>query len=129
MYLVTNREIKATDGYVDDVFGERPNALGPNELRVATVDKRRGKWKARLLEDELPQPESEKLIKDFNLSVDPSQTHYADMLVACNLSDQARRENKNILLFVHGYNNDIKDVLERAARIEARSRPPLFRSP
>lgn len=120
MYLVTNRDILSKSGDVDDVFSDRPNRLGPNELRVSTVKKVGGKWHVEMLKDELPKSTVEKLKKDFNLDIDPTEKHYVDLLVACNLASQARRERRNILIFIHGYNNDVKDVLQRASKIEKR---------
>ncbi len=99
-------------------FSRRPNRLGPNELRVARVKKQGGDWVADILEDELLQPEAARLKKDFNLDINPVDPHYVDLLLACELSAQARKEKRNILIFVHGYNNDVADVLQRAAQLE-----------
>lgn len=118
MYLVTNRNILAESGNVKDVFGERTNSDGPNELRIARLGKRRTDWHATVLEDELPRTTVEQLQAEFDLRIDPDETHYVDLLVACDLARQARKEGRNILIFVHGYNNDVDDVLHRAARIE-----------
>jgi len=38
--------------------------------------------------------------------------------VACKLFDRTRTENKQVLLFVHGYNNDMRDVLQTANELE-----------
>jgi len=118
MYLVTNRAILSKSGAVNDVFGDAPNTKGPNELRVCVVSKTGSKWHAGVLEDELPKKKVEKLKKDFNLNINTEEAHYADLLVACDIVDQARREKRNILVFVHGFNNDVEDVVQRASQLE-----------
>ena len=118
MYLITNRDILSNSGSIDKVYSERPNRKGPNELRVTKVDKSGNKWKAEALEDKLTKATVEKLKKDFNLNIDVNEQHYVDLLVACKLVAQARKYKRNILVFVHGYNNDIADVIQRAEQIE-----------
>lgn len=118
MYLVTNRDIRSDDGPAADVFSDRPNRLGPNELRVAAVERRAGAWHAKVLEDRLDRDEAAALKAEFDLPIDPGDAHYVDLKVACDLARRARAERKNLLVFVHGYNNDVDDVLERAADLE-----------
>ena len=118
MYLITNRDISADSGSLKEVFDKVPNRKGPNELRVAQIEKRGGKWKATVLKDELDPPELEKLRKTYDLSTDPSVSYYRDLEVAHRVVTQAKTEKRNILIFVHGYNNDVSDVVERAAKLE-----------
>lgn len=118
MYLVTNRNIKSDTGTIDDVFDKVPNRLGPNELRLAEITKRSGKWHAEILEDNLTDSEHDKLRNIYNLSSDASVTYYRDLEVAHRVAAQARSEKRNILIFVHGYNNDVKDVVQRANNLE-----------
>ena len=118
MYLVTNRDIKSNTGPVDDVFRDVPNRKGPNTLQVATIKKSGGKWNAKVLDDKLTDLELNQLKEKYKLTLDPSLNYYRDLEVACKISDQAQRENRNILIFVHGYNNDVKDVVQRATQLE-----------
>lgn len=118
MFIVTNRNIERDKGKVEEVFSKRPNKLGPNELRVAQVRKRRNGWFAEVLDDELPEDVVGDLKKDLNLPLDLAEKHYVDLLVACRLVQQARREKRNILVFIHGYNNDVEEVLVRAEQLE-----------
>ena len=120
MYLVTNRGIKNDSGSVVDVFGDHPNIKGPNELRIAQVSRKRNKWHAELLDDLLTKNEAKTLIDDFDLTLDSDKHHYIDLSIACKLAEQARNEKKSILFFVHGYNNDVEDVLNRAHHLEKR---------
>ena len=58
------------------------------------------------------------LSKKFNLDLDISIPWYGSLQVACELFQKARDENKSILLFVHGFNKDVEDVLKAAHEIE-----------
>lgn len=119
MYVVTNREIvDGAQGLAQ--FGRRPNSQGPNELRLADV-RRHGKgWSVDFLDDVLPRRTVETLIDEFRLPIDPAQPQYASLAVACDLARRARRLKRHILLFVHGYNNDMGDVLDTAQALEKR---------
>ena len=120
MYLVTNRGIKQDSGAVLDVFGDHPNIKGPNELRIAQITRKKNKWHAEVLEDELTKQEAKELIDEFDLPLDPDKQHYIDLSMACRLAQRAREEKRSILFFVHGYNNDVEDVLNRAHQLEKR---------
>ena len=119
MYIITNRQIVDDESGLDQ-FGKRVNPKGPNELRLARVTKKGAGWSAEFLEDELPAAEARALIKEFSLPLDPKAQHYASLKVACELTRQARKSKSHILLFVHGFNNDIRDVIERANDIAKR---------
>lgn len=118
MYLVTNRDIRDEKGPASEVFSDRPNRKGPNELRVATVERRSGEWRATVLDDRLERDEVVALKAEFDLDIDVDDDHYVDMRLACDLARRARAERRNLLVFVHGYNNDVDDVLDRAADLE-----------
>ncbi|MEJ2317026.1 MAG: alpha/beta hydrolase [Gammaproteobacteria bacterium] len=120
MYLVTNRGINRNNGPALDVFGDHPNTRGPNELRIAHVTRKKNRWHADVLEDELTRQEAKELIDAFDLPLDPQKQHYIDLSMACKLAAQAREEKRSILFFVHGYNNDVEDVLNRAHHMEKR---------
>ena len=119
MYIVTNREIVNGKTGLDQ-FGKRVNPKGPNELRLAQVTKKGKGWSAEFLDDELSATEARALIKEFSLPLDPKAQHYASLKVACELTRQARKSKSHILLFVHGFNNDVQDVVERANGIAKR---------
>jgi esterase/lipase superfamily enzyme len=118
MYLITNRAILTASGHIEDVFDDTPNIKGPNELRVSTVKKSGSKWRAKVLDDKLPKSTVKRFKNDFNLKIDPEKQHYVDLQVACDIVSQARREKRNILVFVHGFNNDVEEVLQRASQLE-----------
>ncbi len=113
MYVITNREV--LDGETGlDQFGKRVNNEGPNELRMARVTRRGRGWQVEFLEDELPKTESRALIRDNALPLDPKARYYASLKVACEVAEEARETRRHILFFVHGYNNDMRDVIEQA---------------
>jgi esterase/lipase superfamily enzyme len=119
MYVVTNREVIAGETGLEQ-FGKRPNAKGPNELRLAEVVKRGRGWAVTFLDDELPKSEVRKLKDEFKLQIDPEQTHYVSLRVACELTRRARDNKRHILFYIHGYNNDMKDVVSSARYLEQR---------
>jgi len=116
MFVVTNRVVGK--GKTISTFGDTPNARGPNELRMAHVKKVDGKWRVAIVEDELSAAEVKHLNSDYHLNIDTSLPWHGSLSVACKLFDQAKEEDKPILIFTHGYNNDIGDVLDTALAIQ-----------
>jgi len=116
MYLITNRQISKGKGL--SAFGKTPNASGPNELRLMEVNKNRRSWQVSAINDLLTANEVKLLNKNYKLGIDPRKPWYASLKVACELFEKARKEQKSILFFVHGYNNDVEDVVKAAMEIE-----------
>ncbi len=117
MYLITNRDLRAESGGVE-IFDSKPNRLGGNELRIVEVTGPLTKLRAKALKDELSQSRVAALKKQFDLKIDETRTWYASLEVACRLFKKASDEGKHLLLYVHGYNNNVKDVVATARRIE-----------
>ncbi len=117
MYVVTNRQLKADEGDLG-IFSSTPNIKGSNELRIVKVVKTGNKCKATLVKDELEQQEADKLKEKYNLNIDTNKTWYTSLSIACELFDKACKEKKHILLYVHGYNNNLKDIVNTAEAIE-----------
>lgn len=112
MFIVTNREIHPSKSGFDQL-GPRQNQKGSNELRIVEAHKSGNKWVIKILPDELPPD----MIDSAGIS--PTETPiYASEYAARAIFKRIREEKKNLLFFVHGYNNDIQDILERAARLE-----------
>jgi len=116
MYVITNREILQEKGL--KAFGSKPNAKGPNELRLLEVKKNTKSWSVSEVNDKLEATEVEALNKKYGLDLDPDGDWFGSLEVACKVMDQARKQKKSILIFVHGYNNDIEDVLAAAHEIQ-----------
>lgn len=123
MFVVTNRRIEASESGLGQ-FGKRPNEKGNNELRIAEVarSKRRKGYTVRFLDDQLDPAEASELIDEFDLPLDPDAPQYASLKAACELVRRTRRTGteRHILLFVHGYNNDMSDVMRTAFELQDR---------
>lgn len=117
MYVVTNRALMSTQGGLE-IFGDRPNEKGPNELRLVQVTGHGSNLKARALDDRLPEAEVRRLAGKHKLDIDVEADWYASLRVACDLFETARRRKKDLLMFVHGYNNDMADVIAAARNLE-----------
>jgi len=117
MYLITNRALDTGKNGLD-VFGKTPNPQGPNELRLMRVTKKNNGWSAKPVIDKLPPATVNTLKKKYKLDLDISTPWHGSLKVACELFDQARKQNKSILFFIHGYNNDVEDVIETATELE-----------
>lgn len=116
MYVITNRKLKNETGL--DVFGKTINPGGPLELRLVDVLKSDDVWKVSVVENQLSGDEVKALKKKFNLDIDVTQDWFGSLRVACELFERAQKEGKSILFFVHGYNNDVEDVLTTAEQLE-----------
>ncbi len=117
MIVITNRKLDEAETGLD-VFGKVPNQAGPNELRLVEVTAAGRGFRVKTVEDRLGKETVRKLIKKHNLEIDPDQDWFGSLEVACSIFEKARREKKHILFFVHGYNNDMKDVMNRCADFE-----------
>ncbi len=118
MYVVTNRKVnKRKEGL--EVFGDTPNPVGPNELRLVKVTKQGSRYETELLDDKLTLTEVRELKRRFGLDIDEREDWFASLRVACEIMEQAVRDKRHLLIYVHGYNNDLKDVLDTAEALEA----------
>ena len=118
MYLITNRALdKKARGL--KYFGKKPNVEGPNELRLVEVNLVKNAWQVKEVPDRLT-PKAVKVLNDkYKLGLGSSKQWHGSLKVACELFEQARSQNKAILFFTHGYNNDVEDVLRAAIEIES----------
>ncbi|MEM1113799.1 MAG: alpha/beta hydrolase [Pseudomonadota bacterium] len=114
MFVITNRVIDNSASGLDK-FGKHPNPSGPNELRLLKVT---GTNRVEELADTLKPEEVEKLAKKYSLDINTADPWYQSLKVACELFDRSRREAKPVVLYVHGYNNDVGDILKSARDIE-----------
>ncbi len=111
MFVVTNRSIDSGARGLKQ-FGKIPNENGPHELRLVEA-KRRGKgWNIDVLPDRLTRAQKE----EIGLPV--SKRAYSSSYGAHMILKRVRKEKKNVLVFVHGFNNDLKAVLDRAEGFE-----------
>jgi esterase/lipase superfamily enzyme len=113
MFVVTNREVKPSASGLKQL-GLKPSPQGPNELRLVEAKKNDdGIWKIKVLPDLI----TESMRKEVGLNETKKQ-FYASDYVARIVLERVRKSKKNILFFVHGYNNDVESVLDRADMLE-----------
>lgn len=118
MYIVTNRHILKKKGSYG-IFGKTPNVQGPNELRLLRMEYGNGRRKFTLLNDRLSKKQVEKIKKSYDLDIDTDKEWWASLDVACRIFNEARKKKRQVLVYVHGYNNDIKDVVKTAEKMES----------
>lgn len=110
MFIVSNREITGKEG--PGKFGPRANQEGSHELRIAEAKKVGNSWKLDLFENPISAAGRERRrIKDPKIQ-------YGSDYAAYKLIPKLRKRKRNLLFFVHGFNNDVEAVLERAAGFE-----------
>jgi len=119
MYLITNRRVDP-DEQGTDKLGKRPNQKGNNELRVAKATRDGRGLRLEILEDKIDKAEATDYINEFSLDLDPDAQHYCSLRVACKLFRKLQDEDRNLLFFVHGYNNNVRDMLNTAFMLEER---------
>lgn len=119
MYVITNRAL-IEDGQRGVRLGKNPNPRGANELQIvdATLDDDSNDYRAEVLDDELTKETVQSIKKKYRLDLSTRDTHHASLKVAADVFERARETKKSILVYVHGYNNDILDVLKTARSIE-----------
>lgn len=117
MFLITNRAL--TKNTTMRAFGDTPNPMGPNELRLVEVTPKGKSWSVKQVNNTLTTKEVKQLKTDFKLDIDESKDWHASLAVACTLFKRAQDAGKSILFFVHGYNNDVNDVIRAAEEMEA----------
>ncbi|MFT6916942.1 MAG: esterase/lipase superfamily enzyme [Motiliproteus sp.] len=116
MYLITNRVLNK--GRSIEALGSTPNPRGPNELLMVDVTEVDGEWRVNKIKDKLSPATVAELKIKYNLDIDTDETWHGSLKIACELFERARVERKSMLFFVHGYNNDVGDVLTTAHEIE-----------
>ncbi|HEX5793444.1 MAG TPA: alpha/beta hydrolase [Rheinheimera sp.] len=120
MFIITNRIVHEAQTDVENVFGSTP-APGPNTLRLADANKINGTWHISVLPDIIP-PQQAAAQAISSSSAD--NVVYASDYVAAKLLAKlvpaagVTASGRNLLLYVHGYNNDVAAVLNRAAQLE-----------
>jgi esterase/lipase superfamily enzyme len=107
MYIVTNRRVDpAMTGLKK--LGATMSEKGPNELRLVEARKRGKEWTLTVLPDKLTAAMKRQV------GIDAAGDVFASRYAAREVLASARKNSRAVVIFVHGYNNDIEDVLERA---------------
>ncbi|WP_274450234.1 hypothetical protein [Aeromonas caviae] len=110
MFIVTNRMVNEQGKTPSEIFGEKP-AEGPNELRLAEARRQGKQWQLDLLPDQITAEMA------ASVGLDPDLPHPASAYVARKLLErcagtgstakQKLKTGKHLLLFVHGFNNQV----------------------
>ena len=102
MYVITNRNLQENES-PEKRFGISFNNEGPGILRLAKASKEDGKWTVEILNDR---------------EVYKGEEMFASEAAFLKTQDLLCREQKNCLIFGHGFNTSFKGALEAAYRIE-----------
>lgn len=115
MFIVTNRNLIENAAGVEGLGG-LVNPLGPAELRMLEAIPHGQDWEVRILPDQLtPEMRAEVGIQDPG-PVYASQYVFRRLLAVANprhAQPASRKRGRDLLLFVHGFNNSFADVLDR----------------
>ena len=126
MFVVTNRELDErgkTTG--PDRFGKKLNSLGANELRMAEAVWKANRWTVTVVPDEA----TPKMKNEVGLASATNVTggRYVARRVLGRINPERGKalgvkklapKGRNLLFFVHGFNNNMRAVLDRAHRLE-----------
>lgn len=133
MFIVTNREVNPQRKGIA-AFGASPNPKGPNELRVAEATRVNGKWQVDILPDVIPPAMAK--AHQIEAPTDPATGKpgaiYASRYLGRKVLERVNPgilkvpgtnqkmpgTGRNLVFFVHGFNNDVKAVLDRAETFE-----------
>lgn len=108
MFVVTNRNIiKDAEGL--DQVGSKPNTEGPNELRLFEATKGPGGWAIKIV----PDKADEQMKAEVGLT-EAKGVVYGSQYAAQKVLKRIQENRQNILFMVHGFNNNLESVLERA---------------
>lgn len=120
MFIITNRRVDddpKVKGFKK--IGDKPNPKGPNELRLVEAIKSSRGWKITILPDKVDDSMMKKASLTPNVAPDGTILPvYASQYAATQVLRVANPrkkgvKGKNVLFFVHGFNNDFEAVLER----------------
>ncbi len=109
MFLATNREVREGEGG-PEMLGERCNEHGFLELRYAEVTGKPGQWKVSVLPDYIGEAQQ------AEAGWEGSEAPLASRYVAAQL--WKRMQKRDVLFFVHGYNNNVESVLNACHQLE-----------
>ena len=110
MFVITNRDVEDSQrGFAK--FGDVPNRKGPNELRIVEATKSGNRWRI----DVLPDLCTDKMKSDAGIG-DQGDV-FCSEYVSRKIRAAVQENKRHVLLYVHGFNNDMKDVLEQTDRL------------
>jgi esterase/lipase superfamily enzyme len=111
MFVVTNRNIVEGAGGLEQL-GARPNEQGPNELRLFEATKSSGSWEIKIVPDQL----DDQMKREIGIT--GPEVVYGSTYAARKIIKSVQKNNRHILFFVHGFNNNLEAVLDRSLGFE-----------
>lgn len=123
IYIVTNRafrRISAAEGYE---LRDSLNSKGSRELRLFEATAKGDapeRWRFNLIDDKPDRSSFDGLETAEFLNARASRVRRGSDLVAARMLARLRKTGRNLVLFVHGYNNTAEDAVRRARRISQR---------
>jgi esterase/lipase superfamily enzyme len=122
MFLVTNREVDS-NGTDVNALKSSTNSLGPNELRLAEATRAGKTWRIRVLPNEITDAMAAEvgIVREVDPQTNKAKPIFASRYVARRILAtvnpamvQSGTKGRNLVFFVHGFNNDVEAVLDRA---------------
>lgn len=107
MFIVTNRRVDETKQGLEQL-GDHPSEEGPNELRIVEATRRGRGWQIQIL------PDTVTLEMKREVGLPQGHNFFASAYAAKKVFDRATEGKRNVVFFVHGYNNNVGAVLDRA---------------
>ncbi|GEM_PF-5467513 len=120
LFVVTNRASAKNRSADDYRLRDVPNSKGLKELRLFQAtpqDKDLQDWRLELIKD---RPRQQDFAAYSVQTARRRNSYRGSDLAAARLVDRLRRENKNLVVFIHGYNNNAEDAFRRAWRLAER---------
>jgi esterase/lipase superfamily enzyme len=119
MYAITNRQLKKEKGDLG-IFSKEPSEKGPNELRLVKITKSGAKFKTEAIKEAaIPKNKKNAMAKLLNLDLSHPVLDAPSLYVAHDVFSDSSHNNRHVLFYVHGYNNDMEDVIKTAFKLEA----------
>jgi esterase/lipase superfamily enzyme len=119
MFVVTNRNlIEGAHGV--EGLGPKVNPMGPAELRMLEAVPHGQDWEVRILPDVLTDAMKQEVGIEDPGRVFASQYVFRRLLALANpkhANPSSRKKGRDIVLYVHGFNNSFADVLDRCRGI------------
>jgi esterase/lipase superfamily enzyme len=116
MFIVTNRQVFENRRNLK-AFGPKPNPEGPNELRMAEAKKVGGAWKIKILPDTV----SAAMANEVGIAEGAFSSAYVMQRLMARVNPKLvgkTGKGRNLVLFVHGFNNNLEATVERALAFE-----------
>ncbi|MDP5206522.1 alpha/beta hydrolase [Alishewanella sp. SMS8] len=115
MFIITNRRVNVGKTTVKTAFGDKP-AEGPNELRLAEASRVNSKWHINVFPDRVNAAGQAVTAK----KAQEQDSMFASEYVAKQLVSKLKNytPSRHLMLYVHGFNNDLASVLDRAEQLE-----------